>query len=596
MMLVLHGVGTGQGTEPSGGSSDTWTELEGLWEKGDTESRVRYLELCARHDSRRAIRRMLGTHVLEDKREPVRAAVVRCLSEIKEPQAVEYLKEQLQFPNPEIREIVAGALGVIPKPGGLEALVEGLEKEVIPSVKAAFARALGAYPDQRSVEALLKVATPPRPRAVREAALSSLGQIPLPEAVRALLSCANEPDWTLRETLEHGLSGRAAAQAGLEQCLKEGLSSERPRQREVAAIAAGKIGLTGLEGYVAKLSADPDVDCAVGAAIALGRFSESATAGGSLLGILEMEPERVKPEVRVAAAYSVGEAGVKSEPARLVKLIATEKDWRVREALKLVLARLILADGQSTGTPAALFAAIESVEKNGMAGQDLQDVLDCALAGNLKGLPEETTELLEALRAKGRLPNDGVPAGRAAYPPILAKRPQWPRTVVQIDPGDSRRGQANAVSEGLLWLMRNQEADGRWGCAKHNPYSGNVPLVGFDYEDEVSDPAVTGLALLTLMAEGYVPASGPHREAMRRAIDYILSCQDETGLINIEKGHVHNARCLPLGSDHGSRPRRYNHNICTLALVEAYAMTGVEKYKIAAVRALDCSRNTPMPG
>lgn len=154
----------------------------------------------------------------------------------------------------------------------------------------------------------------------------------------------------------------------------------------------------------------------------------------------------------------------------------------------------------------------------------------------------------------------------------------------------------SAVKLGLKYLMRTQEKDGSWNCAKYNPWHDKSPLPFFTNEDELVDVSVTGLNILCFLGSGSTHKSGPYQEVIMKGLEYIRSAQDKTGVINIPKGHVHTERCLVQGEDHGVLPRRYNHNISTLVLVETYAMTGDEVIKDAAQRALEHSRNTPEQG
>ena len=152
-----------------------------------------------------------------------------------------------------------------------------------------------------------------------------------------------------------------------------------------------------------------------------------------------------------------------------------------------------------------------------------------------------------------------------------------------------------AIRLGLEWLARNQESDGSWNCVKHNPWHNKSPLPAFTNEDELVDVSLTGLSLLCFMGDGSTHKSGPYQDIFNKGLELIKSAQDKTGCINIPKGHVHNRSCLEQGEDHGMLPRRYNHNISTLLLVELYAMTGDEPIKDLAQRALEHSKNTPDP-
>ena len=94
-----------------------------------------------------------------------------------------------------------------------------------------------------------------------------------------------------------------------------------------------------------------------------------------------------------------------------------------------------------------------------------------------------------------------------------------------------------AVSRGLDYLARTQNADGSWpppngqGCG------------------------VVGLHLLAFLAHGEIPDEGKYGLVMRRAVEYIISRQEPNGLLS-----------GPAGSP------MYNHGFATLALAEIYGM------------------------
>jgi hypothetical protein len=86
---------------------------------------------------------------------------------------------------------------------------------------------------------------------------------------------------------------------------------------------------------------------------------------------------------------------------------------------------------------------------------------------------------------------------------------------------------------GLQYLARTQSAEGNWPD-----------------EPQQGEPAVTALALVSLLAHGDDPNLGPYNSTIRRALDYILKHSDPaTGYIG---------------------PTMYNHGFATLALAESY--------------------------
>jgi hypothetical protein len=89
--------------------------------------------------------------------------------------------------------------------------------------------------------------------------------------------------------------------------------------------------------------------------------------------------------------------------------------------------------------------------------------------------------------------------------------------------------------KGLQHLTRTQAADGRW---TDNPYGG--------------EPAVVGLAIMSMLAHGDDPNWGPYAAPVKRGLEFILKqANKQTGYIG---------RSM------------YNHGFATLALAEAYGM------------------------
>ena len=115
-----------------------------------------------------------------------------------------------------------------------------------------------------------------------------------------------------------------------------------------------------------------------------------------------------------------------------------------------------------------------------------------------------------------------------------------------------------AVDRALRWLARHQEPDGRWSADKFSARcSGRKcdgPGTTADY-----DVGVTGLALLALAAAGERPGSAVHGAVVQRALDWLLSVQQEDGGIGpkVMQGHW-----------------VYGHHIATQALGELCAACG----------------------
>jgi len=121
--------------------------------------------------------------------------------------------------------------------------------------------------------------------------------------------------------------------------------------------------------------------------------------------------------------------------------------------------------------------------------------------------------------------------------------------------GESRRGDVpegtlemmtketdKAITEGLAWLARTQNADGSFGTGT---YRGNI--------------AVTSLAGLAFMSSGSSPGRGPYGAQIDKALAYVMDNTSPSGFI-----------AVAASSTHGPM---YSHGFGTLFLAEAYGMT-----------------------
>ncbi|MHC4944716.1 MAG: prenyltransferase/squalene oxidase repeat-containing protein [Planctomycetota bacterium] len=138
-----------------------------------------------------------------------------------------------------------------------------------------------------------------------------------------------------------------------------------------------------------------------------------------------------------------------------------------------------------------------------------------------------------------------------------------------------------AVEMGLEWLAKHQDPEGFWDCD------------GFHYQDDpkyprstgpgaaLNDVGCTGLALLAFLGAGNTPTEGQYKKHVRKGVKYLCDIQ------NPEDG------CLPLKE---GETYMYNHAIGTLALTEAYGLSGWAPLKKFAKRALEYIHNTKNPG
>jgi len=122
----------------------------------------------------------------------------------------------------------------------------------------------------------------------------------------------------------------------------------------------------------------------------------------------------------------------------------------------------------------------------------------------------------------------------------------------------------SAVDLGLGWLAKGQAADGSWSA-------GPSARTG---------PAVTGLVLLSYFGAGETHKRGHHRKVLKNGLRRLKQIQEPGGCYG-----------SPDDSDHAA-----NHAIATLAMCEAYGLTGSPLFKQSAQQALDFILRLRRPG
>ena len=129
-----------------------------------------------------------------------------------------------------------------------------------------------------------------------------------------------------------------------------------------------------------------------------------------------------------------------------------------------------------------------------------------------------------------------------------------------------------SVDRALRWLASQQQRDG-------------------SFPTHVSgQPGVTSLVLLSFAVHGHLPAQGPYGDELSKAVDYVLSCQKQNGIL---------ALVAPGGSELSRNVNHqtgvsacYNHAIASLALSELFTIQGsrsAESLRRAIERSLEIS-------
>ena len=132
--------------------------------------------------------------------------------------------------------------------------------------------------------------------------------------------------------------------------------------------------------------------------------------------------------------------------------------------------------------------------------------------------------------------------------------------------------------------MRHQDADGRWDGATAKDDDGEVFRGDDDYTIHCppgepcfgeciyweADTALTGLALLAYLGAGYTQTDGKYADTVGKGLDFLLAAQKPDGDL---RGM---SRAVGM----------YCHAMATLALCEAYALTGDERLRVPVERAV----------
>jgi hypothetical protein len=147
----------------------------------------------------------------------------------------------------------------------------------------------------------------------------------------------------------------------------------------------------------------------------------------------------------------------------------------------------------------------------------------------------------------------------------------------RLRPSSGHAASEAALEDALRWLKAHQSPDGGWEAAGFGRWLDGKPAPGAGPDGAgkaAYDVGVTGLSLLAFLGAGYTHRSDDpdgFGKVVSNGLKWLKSQQDAEGCFG------------PRASGHYV----YNHAIATLAMVEAYAMTGASIFRSPTQRALD---------
>jgi len=180
--------------------------------------------------------------------------------------------------------------------------------------------------------------------------------------------------------------------------------------------------------------------------------------------------------------------------------------------------------------------------------------------------------------ANGSQPASASPVAAVAspsLPEIYSDRVAPNRGEIARLRGGSPEGES-AVQSALRWLAANQSADGRWDSAKFGAHQDLAAppsaRQGPGGAGSKADSAMTGLALLAFLGAGNTHVHGDYAKNVQHGLEYLLGIQGRDG--NLAGGAETYAYM-------------YAHGMATLAMSEAYAMTGDKRLEAAVQSAIN---------
>jgi hypothetical protein len=134
--------------------------------------------------------------------------------------------------------------------------------------------------------------------------------------------------------------------------------------------------------------------------------------------------------------------------------------------------------------------------------------------------------------------------------------------------GGPTKPSERAVAGALVWLVRHQLADGSWSLGNYVQRCSDKTCTGPGNID--ADPGATALGLLPFLAAGQTHRTGPNKAAVAKGLAWLIRHQQPDGYLA-----------------KGCTQPMYSHGLATIALCEAFGMTGDKTVGYAAQGAVN---------
>ncbi len=139
------------------------------------------------------------------------------------------------------------------------------------------------------------------------------------------------------------------------------------------------------------------------------------------------------------------------------------------------------------------------------------------------------------------------------------------------------KSQQTAVDLALEWLANHQSPDGSWDA---DGFHAQCKLNRCSGPGEAQyDPGATALATLAFLGRGETHNSGPYKDTVKNALRYLKSIQDSEGRFGPQNNYQ----------------KQYNNFMATLAMTEAYGLSGSRLFKEPAQRGVDFVHKSQNP-